>query len=137
MTDVNRPLPSMIEPDTQAFWQATKHKELCYQQCESCNTIVFFPRSHCTGCTSSKLVSKISSGQGYVYSYSLVRKSFHPFFKELAPYAVAWIDLEEGPRILSNLIGVDDLENDIQIGMPVTVEWEEHEELCVPLFKPA
>ena len=137
MSDVNRPLPSLDIPDTREFWQGTKHKELRYQQCATCSTIVFFPRAHCTGCTSSDLTLKVSAGRGHLYSYSLVRKSFHPFFEGLVPYAVAWVDLEEGPRILSNLTGIDDPFTDIHMGMPVTVEWEEHEGLCIPLFKPA
>jgi len=45
--------------------------------------------------------------------------------------------MDEGPRILSNVVGVTDPLNDLKIGQAVTVEWEEHEELCIPLFKPA
>jgi len=52
------------------------------------------------------------------------------------PYAVARIDLDEGPRILSNVIGIEDPINDVKIGMKLEVEWEEYEELTVPLFMP-
>jgi len=52
------------------------------------------------------------------------------------PYAVAWVDLEEGPRILSNIVGVDDPLSEVSIGMAVQVEWEEHENVNIPLFKP-
>ena len=54
----------------------------------------------------------------------------------MVPYVVAWIDLEEGPRILSNVIGVDDPLNDVSIGQEVQLEWEEHEDLFIPLFRP-
>ncbi|MBL6690584.1 MAG: OB-fold domain-containing protein [Pseudomonadales bacterium] len=131
-----RPLPRTDELDTQAFWQATKTKEFKYQQCSSCGTVVWYPRAHCTGCTSGKLEWKTASGRATVYSYSVVRQSYHPFFRNLVPYAVAWIDLEEGPRILSNVVGVDDPLNDVSIGQAVELEWEEHEELCIPLFRP-
>jgi uncharacterized OB-fold protein len=50
---------------------------------------------------------------------------------------VAWIDLDEGPRILSNIVGVEDPITEVKIGQKVVVEWEEHEELNIPLFKPA
>jgi len=53
------------------------------------------------------------------------------------PYAVAWIDLDEGPRLVSNIVGIEDPLQDIRIGMRVRVRWEEHDELCLPLFEPA
>ncbi|MEM8767327.1 MAG: OB-fold domain-containing protein, partial [Pseudomonadota bacterium] len=64
-----------------------------------------------------------------------VRQSYHPFFRSLVPYAVAWIDLDEGPRMLSNITGVED-PGSLTVGQRVTVEWEEHEELAIPLFRP-
>lgn len=137
MNDPVRPLPRVDELDTRDFWTATKDKKLKYQECANCGTVVFYPRRHCTGCIKGDLVWKASAGQGTVYSYSVVRQSYHPFFRHKVPYAVAWIDLDEGPRILSNLVGVDDPIDDVSIGLRVTVEWEEHEELCIPLFRPA
>lgn len=136
MNDVKRPLPSIDEYDTRDFWAATKDKKLTYQQCKKCSTIVFYPRRHCTGCTNGALEWMTARGTGSVYTYSVVRQSYHPFFRNKIPYAVAWIDLDEGPRLLSNVIGVDNPLTDIKIGMKVEVEWEEYEELNIPLFKP-
>ncbi len=136
MNEPMRPLPRTDEFDTREFWAATRDKELRYQQCAKCGTVVFYPRRHCTGCTDGKLEWKTASGKGTVYSYSVVRQSYHPFFRHKVPYAVAWIDLDEGPRILSNVVGVEDPLADVFIGQPVEVEWEEHEELCIPLFRP-
>ncbi|HIG41677.1 MAG: Zn-ribbon domain-containing OB-fold protein [bacterium] len=134
MNNTKRPLPRTDEYDTQRFWEATKDKEFRYQQCDSCETIVFYPRRHCTGCTNGSLAWKVSAGTGTVYTFSVVRQSYHPFFRNLVPYAVAWIDLDEGPRILSNVVGVPPEE--VAIGQRVQIEWEEHEELNIPLFKP-
>ena len=134
--DPTRPLPNAKELDTQQFWAATKNKEFKYQQCENCHKVVFYPRRHCTGCTTGKLAWKTASGKASVYTYSVVRQSYHPFFRNMVPYVVAWIDLEEGPRILSNVIGVDDPLNDVSIGQEVQLEWEEHEDLFIPLFRP-
>ncbi len=53
------------------------------------------------------------------------------------PYAVAWIDLDEGPRMLANVTGVEEPADELAIGQRVQLEWEEHEELCIPLFRPA
>jgi uncharacterized OB-fold protein len=136
MSDPIRPLPNPQEFDTKAFWAATKDKELRYQQCDDCNTVVFYPRRHCTGCLGSALTWKTASGEGTVYTFSVVQQSYHPFFRARVPSAVAWIDLDEGPRLLSNIVGVDDPSNDISIGQRVTVAWEEHEELSIPLFRP-
>jgi len=71
-----------------------------------------------------------------VYTYSVVRQSYHPFFRALVPYAVAWIDLDEGPRLLSNVVGIDDPTTDLEIGQRVAVTWEDYEELSIPLFEP-
>jgi len=136
MNDITRPLPKLEELDTRPFWQATQKRQLTYQQCDNCGTIVFYSRAQCTGCTDSQLSWKTASGKGTVYTYSVVRQSYHPFFRNLVPYAVAWIDLEEGPRILSNITGVEDPLTQVKIGQSVAVVWEEHEELCIPLFKP-
>ncbi|MFT7244897.1 MAG: putative OB-fold protein [Candidatus Azotimanducaceae bacterium] len=130
-----RPLPKAEEFDTKAFWAGTKDKEFRYQQCTNCDTVIFYPRRHCTGCTNGKLEWKVASGNATVYSYSVVRQSYHPFFRNLVPYVVAWIDLDEGPRILSNVMNV--AADDVQIGMKLKLEWEEHEELNIPLFSPA
>ena len=137
MAEITRPLPRLNEHDTREVWQATKNRELKYQKCDDCGSVVFYPRRHCTGCTGGSLSWHIASGKGTVYTYSVVRQSYHPFFRNLIPYAVAWVDLDEGPRILSNIVSVSDPSTDIEIGQRVEVEWEEHGELCIPLFRPA
>lgn len=134
MAEPKRPLPNPNEADTRAFWEGTKEKELRYQKCNDCGTVVFYPRRHCTGCLGNDLSWQTASGNGTVYSYSIVRQSYHPFFRALVPYAVAWVDLDEGPRLLSNIVGVD--VDDIEVGQKVQVEWEEHENLSIPLFRP-
>ena len=136
MADPTRPLPNLHDLDTQAFWLATKEKRLIYQQCADCGAVVFYPRRRCSSCLGANLEWKESAGEGTVYTYSIVRQSYHPFFRSMAPYAVAWIDLDEGPRLVSNVVGIED-PSSVRIGMRVKVRWEEHEGLCVPLFEPA
>ena len=135
MNDIKRPLPNLEERDTEDFWAATLDHELHFQQCSHCDTIVFYPRSHCTGCTEGELISKVASGMGTVYTYSIIRQSYHPFFRNLIPYVVAWIDLDEGPRLLSNVIDTDG--QAVHIGMRVQISWETHEGVNLPLFKAA
>ncbi|MGA0840579.1 MAG: Zn-ribbon domain-containing OB-fold protein [Pseudomonadales bacterium] len=137
MTDASRPLPSLDEPDTAPFWQATRDQQLRYQQCTHCGTIVFHPRSHCTGCTDGVLEWRVASGKGTLYTFSVIRQSYHPFFRQKVPYAIAWIDLDEGPRLLTNVTGVTDPANELHCGQRMEVEWETHETLSIPLFRPA
>jgi uncharacterized protein len=137
MTEATRPLPSLHDLDTLAFWEGTREKELRYQQCETCGTVVWHPRSHCTGCTSGALRWHKANGTGTVYSFSVIRQSYHPFFRTQVPYAVAWIDLDEGPRLLSNVVGIGDPGRDLSCGQRVVVQWEEHESVNIPLFRPA
>ena len=136
MAKTDRPLPAFPEPDTQPFWEATKNHELRYQVCDDCDGIVFFPRRHCTHCLGQSLSWKTSRGQGTLYTYSVVRQNYHPAFRERLPYVIAWVDLDEGFRILSNLTGVDDPARDVKIGQRVQVEWEDYDAVSLPLFKP-
>jgi hypothetical protein len=131
----NRPLPNLEELDTREFWAGTKHRELRYQKCDACGTVIWHPRRHCTGCTSGELRWHTASGTGAIYTFSVVRQSYHPFFRTQVPYAVAWIDLDEGPRLLSNVVGVADPGKDLACGQRVEIEWEEHETVNIPLFR--
>ncbi len=136
MAEPTRPLPNLAELDTGAFWAGTKDHQLRYQRCASCDHVVFHPRAHCTNCTSTDLAWHTAAGTGTVYTFSVVRQSYHPYFRNHSPYIVAWIDLDEGPRILSNVVGVEDPVNGLQVGARVQVQWEDHDGLSIPLFTP-
>jgi uncharacterized OB-fold protein len=100
--------------------------------------VIFFPRRHSPYTGTSELEVRESKGLGTVYSYSVVRLSRHPSFAHLVPYAIAYVDLDEGFRILTNVVGVADPVNDIKIGMRVKVRWEDQESgISLPLFEPA
>ena len=127
-----RPLPTLLEPDTQPFWEATKNHELRYQVCDDCNKIVFYPRRHCPHCMGLNLSWKTSQGEGSVYTYTVIRQIGHPAFRERAPYIIAWIDLDEGFRMLSTIVG-----DEITIGQRVRVTWDDQEnDISLPLFAP-
>ena len=133
---VTRPLPGLHEPDTAPFWQATKNGEFTYQQCDACGTVVWHPRAHCTGCLDGRLVWKTVAGSGEIYSYSIIRQSYHPFFRNKVPYVVAYVDLDEGPRFLTNVTGIENPDEDVRVGQRVQLVWEEHDELSIPLVQP-
>ena len=134
----NRSMPQFPEPDTQPFWDATKNSELKYQQCNTCNEVVFYPRGMCTNCGSSDLAWKTSKGEGTVYTYSVVRQNRSPAFSGLGAYALAYIDLDEGFRMLSNVVGIGKPLTDVKIGQRVKVQFEKQDdgEYPVPVFVP-
>ena len=134
-----RPQPRFPEPDTEPFWEATKQHKLTFQTCNACGEVVFYPRGHCTACGSRDLSVNESQGQGTVYTWSVIMQSRHPAFAELGPYAVGYVDLDEGFRIMTNIVGVDNPVTDISCGMRVKVTWEDQGEgeISLPLFEPA
>ena len=132
---ISRPLPKLEELDTKYFWEETKKKRLSYQVCNISNEVVFHPRRHSSRSVEGTLEWRISAGKGEIYAFSIVRQSYHPFFKELVPYVVAWIDLDEGFRLLSNIVCEDKNLMEIECGKRVELIWEEHSELCIPLFR--
>jgi uncharacterized OB-fold protein len=81
----------------------------------------------------------VSRGEGAVYTFSVIMQSRHPAFKDLGAYAVAYVDLDEGFRIMTNIVGVGDPTKDIQCGMRVRVRWEDQGEgeVSLPMFEPA
>lgn len=133
-----RPQPRFPEPDTQPFWDATKEHKLMYQVDPKTGDVVFFPRRHSPFTGSTDLEWRQSKGMGTVYTYSVIRQSRHPAFAPIVPYAIAYVDLDEGFRLLTNVVGVADPTKDITIGMRVKLQWEDQESgISLPLFAPA
>jgi len=130
-----RPLPRFPEVNSEPFWRATKNHELKYQKCNDCNTVVFYPKHHCTNCGSANLSWHTSSGQGKVYTFSVVRQNRSGAFRDLVPYVVAYIDLDEGFRMMSNVVSINP--DEVKCDMRVKVEWEDYDEVSLPLFAPA
>lgn len=127
-----RPLPTLAEPDTAPFWAATKQHRLTYQVCASCGEIIFYPRRHCTSCLSTDLRWHDSAGSGTVYTYTVIRQHGLPYFRSRLPYVVAFIDLDEGFRLMAEIDAPPDA---IAVGQRVTIAWEDHAELAVPVFR--
>ena len=134
----NRPQPRFPEPDTQPYWEAVKRGELTYQRCDACQAVVFTPRQHCPACGSDDLSQHTSQGLGTVYTYSVVRQNRNPRFSDLGAYAIAYVDLDEGFRMLTGIVGVADPTKGIRCGMRVRVEFERQDEgeYPIPLFRP-
>lgn len=122
MSDAPSPRP-YPEPDgeTQPFWDAIAEGRLRIQRCRSCGRYVFYPRSVCPHCMAADLEWTDVSGRGAVHAYTVVHRAA-PGFAEDAPYVVALVELEEGPRMLTRLLDVTP--SDAAIGMRVEVAIE-------------
>jgi uncharacterized OB-fold protein len=130
--DVQRPAPIVTE-DSAAFWDAADEGRLVAQRCAACGRLRHPPRPMCPECSSLDVEVVELSGRGVVYSYALLHHPQHPAFEY--PVLAVLVDLEEGVRIVSNLVGVEP--DDIRIGLPVEVEFVATDgEHRVPVFRP-
>lgn len=127
-----RPRPT-ISTDTAFFWEGAERGELLIQRCKKCGTLRHPARPMCGECGSLEWDTVRASGRGTVYSFVVYHHPPVPAFE--TPYIVALIELEEGTRLVSNVIGIDPRE--VRIGMPVEVTFEKvDDEMTLPLFKP-
>ena len=137
MTDttrsIERPKPRPTELST-PFWDAAKRRELQIQRCTSCGKHVFYPRYSCPHCGARELNWVRASGRATVYSYTVARRPTHAAFAARVPYVIAIVELEEGPRMMGNVTGVDP--DDMQIGTPVEIYFVQADEgVAVPLWR--
>lgn len=133
MTEPVRPLPSLDDPDTGQFWQAVQDHRLTYQVCDRCTGVVFYPRAHCTHCGTDRLTVHESAGSGTVYSYTTVRQTPDRAFRPELPYVVAFVDLDEGFRLLTHVLPASD---EVRIGQRVRLTWQDVGEVTLPVFHP-
>jgi uncharacterized OB-fold protein len=118
------------------FWEATRDKRLVVQCCAACNRWVWYPRSACTRCLAEDLQWNDVSGTGYVYAVSVHHRPGVPEMKDRVPYAVALVELDEGIRMLSNVVGCDP--QSVKVGQPVRLTWEALSDgRNLPVFQPA
>jgi len=132
-TEVVRPLPSPTDV-SKSYWEGAARGELLVQQCETCGRHQFYPRLFCTECLSDAMHWVKSTGQGTIYSYTINHRGPSPYFKGRTPYVVALIDLDEGVRMMANVLnGPIDA---VKIGARVTVVFESvSESLALPQFE--
>jgi hypothetical protein len=134
MTAVAKPLPQP-GPDMLPFFEAARRHELVVQRCGGCGTMRFPARAICSRCLARDAVWVPVSGRGTVFSFAIMHQAVHPGFAAEVPYAVVVIELDEGPRLLSNLI--DCPTGDVRIGMPVEVTFDDvSPEVTLPKFRP-
>lgn len=116
------------------YRQNIESGRLCLQYCNSCRKFIFYPRSVCPHCLQSELKWREVCGHGRIYSYTVVYISALPGFKDEIPYIYALVELAEGVRMPSNLIGCP--LDEVRVGMPVELTFIERNGRMLPVFKP-
>ncbi len=119
-------------PTEQPFYDACAQHQLILQHCQSCEHVLFYPRTHCDQCHSEQLVWREASGQGSIASFTVVRRSVSANFE--VPYIIALIDLAEGPRMMSQIIEAEP--EALAVGLAVSVDfalWPE--DITLPVFR--
>lgn len=136
MAAYDRPLPTP-DPVTKPFWDSLKAHAIQLQRCGDCGRFVSYPRPLCPTCLSDALTWTPISGRGVVHAFAIPHRHPNPAFAAVAPYVVALIELEEGARLLSNLVEVEPTPESVRVGMPVEIVYDDvTEEITLPKFRP-
>jgi uncharacterized protein len=130
-----KPLPE-ADPVSAPYWDSLKAHDLRLQQCGKCGRFVFYPRGLCPHCHAEQLTWQPVSGKGSIHSFTIVYRHWNPGFAADAPYVVALVELEEGVRLVSNLIDVEADPARISIGAPVELVYDDvTPEVTLPKFR--
>jgi uncharacterized OB-fold protein len=109
-------------PATEPYWDATRERRLLLQWCDSCDAPVHYPREVCPVCLREELSWREASGEGEVYAFGVHHRAGNPIMEARLPYVVALVDLAEGARVMTNIVGCEPA--GVRVGMPVQVTWE-------------
>ena len=130
-----KPVPTP-DADSAELWRGLRDGVLLLQHCGDCSHVQYYQQGMCRQCGSARLEHRPACGRGKVYSYSVVYRAPGPAFKNDTPYAVLLVELEEGPRMISSLVGGDP--ERVTFDMPLQLVCEKvSDEIALPRFKPA
>ena len=126
------PRPS---PESLPYWSAAREHRLEIQRCDACGQFWFPPSQSCPHCLASNFTWTPVSGRGKVFSFVTYHRVYHPAFAKEVPYVVALVELEEGPRLLTSIVGVPP--EQVACDMSVQVTFDDYDEgVAVPKFTP-
>lgn len=127
------PVPE-VQPETAAFWAATARGELLLQRCGECASVIYYPRVICPKCHSTVLSNEVAAGRGTLYSFTLTTRGILEY-KDCGPYVLAFVELDEGPKMLTNIVEADPAT--LYIGQPVEVVFHDTGAgTALPRFRP-
>jgi hypothetical protein len=129
-----KPLPR-IDEESRGYWEALVRHELYFQRCRDCGTKRFPPRAVCPACLSSATEWVRASGRGTVYTFTATHQNQAPGFRGDLPYVLAIVELAEGLRLMTNIVGCPP--DAVYVGMPVEVVFEDvTAEVTLAKFRP-
>jgi uncharacterized OB-fold protein len=129
-----RPAPT-ADHDSAPYWQGLHDGKLLVQRCQDCGEVQLYPRDRCLECR-GPVAWVEASGRGRVYSFTVIRQNYARPFRDWIPYVVALVDLEEGPRLMTDLVDCEP--DDVQVGMAVEARFEVvSDDAGIALFAPA
>ncbi|EPR12435.1 DNA-binding protein [Sphingobium indicum IP26] len=128
------PIPEPT-PETAPFWQGAAEGELRIQRCVRCGSFYFYPRPFCPKCNSDEVEWKPVSGRARLASY-IINYRPSPEFESKDPQIIALVTLEEGPRLCTNIVGVEPEPDNLPLGMELQVAFEPRGDQFLPVFKP-
>lgn len=121
-------------PETQRFWDGCAAGEMWIQRCGPCAEHYFYPRPRCPRCGSADVEWTQVSGRARLYSYVINHRPM-PGFESDAPYAIAVVELEEGPRMMTSIVGVPNTPEHLVLDMPLQVAFEQRGDMMIPVFE--
>lgn len=134
----DRPLPHPITPEAKPYWDGARAGKLMIPKCRACGKAFLYPRVLCPHCSSHEIAWIQASGRGTLYSFEIAHQIINKAFKVNTPVILAMVELEEGPRMLTNLVNVAADPKALRCDMPVEVVFEKvTDEISLPMFQPA
>jgi uncharacterized protein len=136
-TASSKPLPRPLSPEvTRPFWEAATRHELVMPRCTICDHLFFYPRSECPRCLSNHLEWVRVSGRGRLHTYTVVYQPANAAFRDDTPYIYAVVQLDEGPRMVSNVLQCEI--DAVRVDMPLEAIFDDVTPECTLVkFKPA
>jgi uncharacterized OB-fold protein len=124
-----------IDAESKPFWEACQRHELCVQKCRGCGELRYYPRALCPSCLSADADWVRCSGHGTVYTYTVTYQNQSAGFRDELPYVLAYVELDEGLRLLTNIVGC--APDSVAIGMRVAVVFDDvTPDVSLPKFTP-
>jgi uncharacterized protein len=141
MTVSEKVLPApapFVQPEIKTYWDATAEGKLLLPRCTECSSVIWFPRPFCPECASTSVEWVQASGRGTVYTFTVNRRGVAdmPAYRGAGEYVLAYVELEEGPRIMTNIVDCDP--NSVKIGQKVELVFHDTGEgTALARFRPA
>lgn len=132
--DTTKPVPE-TQPWSERFWAGTREGKLLIQTCKDCKSKIFYPRKRCPECWSGNLDWMQASGRARVFTFSTAYAMVEPKFMDELPYTLAYVDLEEGVRMMTRIVGC--APEEVHFDMEVEVTFHERAGFFLPYFTPA